>query len=189
MKLEIVIPDACDRCVDGHPATTTREFCNDDRRITLRLCDAAAERFDADLFKWEKLGTELPPHRPITAPRNGLSVAPVPIPKRVAPDASDDAGIDLSDLLPAEYVVPPDFRLPQEAIGWRLTRFARDKVDERNLDLGRVLLAAVEPTQTRDGTTPGTLMCGRDDVMVITSPDRKIIITAYRLTNLDRKEA
>lgn len=186
MKLEVVIPDACDRCVDGHPATATREFCNADRRITLRLCDAAAERFDADLFKWEKLGTELPPHKPLAGPRNGLSVAPVLIPKRMG--VADETAVDLDDLVPVPELFP-GVSLPEEAIGWRLTRFARDKVDERNLELGRVLLAAVEPTQTRDGTTPGTLMCGRDDVMVITNPDRKIIITAYRLTNLDRKEA
>jgi hypothetical protein len=179
MKLEVVIPDACDRCVDGHPATTTREFCNADRRITLRLCDAAAERFDADLFKWERLGTELPPHKPLRT----LSVAPVPIPKRVAVDVDE---VDVEDLVTPGLV---DIDLPEEAIGWRLTRFARDKVDVRNLDLGQVLLAAVAPEQTRDGTTPGTLMCGRDDVMVITNPDRKIIITAYRFTNLDRKEA
>ncbi len=193
MKLEVVVPDACDLHVDGHPATTTREFCNGDRRISLRLCDAAADRFDADLYKWEKLGTELAPHRPFVrgaVTRNGLSVAPVPIPKRIAPGVADDAGINLDDLV--EF--PPllnedDIELPEEAIGWKLTRFARGKVEERKLSLGRVILAAVEPTQTRDGTTPGTLMCGRDDVMVITDPNRKIIITAYRLTHLDRKEA
>jgi hypothetical protein len=184
-KALVTLPNACDWCVDVHKGTETREFCHDQRHIRLILCEWAANKFDADLYKWEKMGEELPAHKPPIkfGERNGKSVAPIPIPKRVVLETvEEEEAVTVDSLHYAQNQLPPG------ADTWSFSSHALERLVERHVTGPEVLWAAIQPERTSDGKLPETREHVRGTVMAVVVPHRRLIVTLYRLTNLDERQ-
>lgn len=167
----------CNFHVTDHPATQEMRFCLEGEETVLELCDDAADRFLADMYKWEKIGQEAGPHKSASSRPSRYIV---PIPKRVSQEVIDHDNRSADGYVPALMAVHSS-QVPPGSDDWFFTSHALERLQQRDVTGGEVLWAAVHPHRITEGSLPGTKKHKRGDVIAVVENGHKRIVTCYRL--------
>lgn len=196
-----VVKPLCGRCPDGKEelATETVRFNVEDTWYELPVCDAHQTMFSREMFAWTRYAdvtdgpAQLRAVRTFTPDRVAREREAAQIRDRIA-DAQRFAKAQLraaeideqnaADARRRTVNAQRDYELSIRksipgAMKWRLTSHARDRADERNVDLYKVFQAAAHPGERRPQPWrgPHIYVHQRDEARVIVNENTGAIIT------------
>lgn len=169
----------CRRCFHPKPATTQVDVGFGGAEYRLSLCEDHADRFQSDLFGWTRVADVIYETRSREAAIALRERVPVP------------AAVEVAEPEPEPELAPWHEALPhgvREALSdvpgirdWRLSRTARARAAEADIEVSTVLLAAVMPERTRPSDQDPTVsLHTRGNVTAVVCPSNSTILSVSR---------
>ena len=182
MANELIKYRVCDKCPKDTVATETHKLHLNGYRYDIDLCERHAAALYVAVMKWASIGTLVGEPTVFDKPRT-LS-APVSLsnlPPRVTPPQEPLRALESTTQAPGVPVA--DF-----ADRWFITLHARQRMQERNINLADALRAAEYPnTVTPSAKIDGYYEHVRDGTLVVVHMDK--IITVAHAASSGRSEA
>jgi hypothetical protein len=184
----------CDRCPTGRelPATRSMQFSLGDTKWEIDVCEKHGDQLEREFGSWGSLGREMARaygdsrlYTPEYA-EESRRVAEL----RTKQSAEDRAKSPVVDLEPLGDVAvttaePESERrqtTPTDGRPWSFTDHARERLEERGVDILDALHTATSPFVTRQAQHPPLLIHERGEVKVVVDPITRSIITVGIIT-------
>lgn len=170
----------CVRCYSKKRATVLKTLTVGEDSFDFPLCEGHADLFETQMYAWTRIGQIVTVAAPPAWTQEkrekvALPAMPLPVVEEVAEEElplwTDEVPEDLRNVL-EDY---PGLR------DWRLSRKARERAGEHNIELFTILLAAeapleVEPSRLDDDAS----LHSRGPVTAVVNTDNRTVLTVYR---------
>lgn len=182
-----VTKKVCDRCPIGHEqlATRTVAFSLGDTHWLIDVCEWHGSELDRTIGMWGRLGREDTHHGPVTFTSDYAAEARRAAELRSAQVAQERAKALPEPDKPVNHSAVSHSPIPKtrDAHGpWRWTDHARERLQEREVDIVAALWTVVEPETIRPARTPGNEVRIRDGIQVVVDPRSRAILTVAHHT-------
>ena len=184
----------CDRCPIGKELAATREmtFSLEGSTWKIELCEKHGNDLDRAIGGWGRLGEQVEPDSPrhVFTPEYGAELRRVAeLRSRQADEdrarrankdqaAKDWQAIDRVNPVITTAARPQVLQTrPTSGRPWIFTDHARERMEQRGVDILDALHAATVPTLVRSAKTPELRVHERGDVRVVVNPEDCTIIT------------
>jgi hypothetical protein len=185
----------CAACFIPSPATTVMKFALGDSRYKISVCEQHADALNRDMLKWarmsepDEIATFVPKVR--TAPVENMTV-PFPVVQTGEVITLDDELREIKMPLPRvrratkKALMAADPELIERFKSWKLSEHARERAEERDVDLPDVLWAAELPDSSRQSdANPNLWVHQRGHIRVVVCPETREIVTVINVNIKD----
>lgn len=174
----------CVRCFNKQSATVLKSLSVGEDAYDFPLCETHADLFETQIYAWTRIGqlvtVAAPP--PAWTQEAGGRPPRLDVPKvaaRVVEEVEDDAVPLWEDNLPA--ATREMIEAHPELREWRLSRKARERASEHDIDLFAVLLAAEAPQQTTPSRDDEEVsLHTRGGITAVVNTRNRTVLTTYR---------
>lgn len=169
----------CVRCYSKKRATVLKSLTVGDDAYDFPLCETHADLFETQMYGWTRVGQIVTVAAPPPAWTQEMrEKVALPAPPAVVEETAEDVPL-WSDEIPDELrTLPEDYPGLRE---WKMSRTARERAGEFEIEPLTVLLAAEAPFETEPSRQDDDVtLHSRGTVTAVVNPSTRTVLTVFR---------